>query len=90
MRRQKRRWTAIGIGVSYSVKVFDRPYSTALMVVLLVATSVVTSVASPKQKSGRGLALGHGGMRGRVQFRRRRVAAVLFKEVAGALNILRK
>jgi hypothetical protein len=86
MRRQKRRWTAIGIGVSYSVKVFDRPYSTALMVVLLVATSV----ASPKQKSGRGLALGHGGMRGRVQFRRRRVAAVLFKEVAGALNILRK
>lgn len=41
-RRKKRRWTAIGLGVSAAVKVFDRPFSAALMVVLLVATAVIS------------------------------------------------
>jgi small-conductance mechanosensitive channel len=40
--RKKRRWTASGIGVSSAVKVFERPYSTALMVVLLVATGFIS------------------------------------------------
>ncbi len=38
-RRKKRRWTASGIGVSDAVKVFERPYSAALLIVLLFATS---------------------------------------------------
>ncbi len=38
-RHKKRRWTASGIGVSAAVKVFDRPYSAALLVVMLFATS---------------------------------------------------
>jgi small-conductance mechanosensitive channel len=41
-RSKKRRWTAIGLGVSAAVKVFDRPYSAALMVVLLVSTAVIS------------------------------------------------
>jgi len=41
-RRKRRRWTDTGIGVSAAVKVFDRPYSAALMVVLLVATAVIS------------------------------------------------
>ena len=41
-RRQKRRWTASGIGVSAAVKVFERPYSAALLVVMLFATSTIS------------------------------------------------
>jgi len=44
----------------------------------------------PKAEDGAGLALGYGADRGRVQFRRLCIAAVLFKKVAGALNIVRK
>ena len=42
-RRKNRRWTASGIGVSDAVKVFERPYSAALLIVLLFATSSVSS-----------------------------------------------
>jgi len=41
-RHKKRRWTASGIGVSAAVKVFDRPYSAALLVVMVFATSAVS------------------------------------------------
>jgi potassium efflux system protein len=41
-RRKKHRWATSGIGVSPAVKVFDYPYSAALMVVLLVATAVIS------------------------------------------------
>jgi small-conductance mechanosensitive channel len=39
-RRNERQWAAGGGGVSPAARVFDRPYSAALMVVLLVATAV--------------------------------------------------
>jgi potassium efflux system protein len=39
-RRQKRQWKDSGVGVSPVVKVFDHPYSAALIIVLLVATAV--------------------------------------------------
>ncbi|PQP35564.1 hypothetical protein C6A37_01770 [Desulfobacteraceae bacterium SEEP-SAG9] len=39
-RRKKRQWKDSGVGVSPVVKVFDHPYSAALLIVLLAATSV--------------------------------------------------
>lgn len=39
-RRKKRQWKDSGVGVSPIVKVFDHPYSAALILVLLVATAV--------------------------------------------------
>ena len=39
-RRKKRQWKDSGVGVSPVVKVFDHPYSAALIIVLLVATAV--------------------------------------------------
>jgi small-conductance mechanosensitive channel len=39
-RRKKRQWKDSGVGVSPAVNVFDRPYSAALIMVLLVATAV--------------------------------------------------
>jgi potassium-dependent mechanosensitive channel len=39
-RRKKRLWKDGGVGVSAVVKVFDRPYSAALIIVLLAATAV--------------------------------------------------
>jgi potassium efflux system protein len=39
-RRQKRQWKDGGVGVSPGVKVFDQPYSAALIIVLLAATAV--------------------------------------------------
>jgi potassium-dependent mechanosensitive channel len=41
-RRKKRQWVASGTGVSSAVKVFDRPYSAALMVTLIAATVVIS------------------------------------------------
>jgi potassium efflux system protein len=39
-RRKKRQWKDSGVGVSSVVKVFDHPYSAALIIVLLAATAV--------------------------------------------------
>ncbi|WP_295317595.1 mechanosensitive ion channel domain-containing protein [Roseobacter sp.] len=39
-RRKKRQWKDSGVGVSPVVKVYDHPYSAALILVLLVATAV--------------------------------------------------
>jgi len=39
-RRKKRQWKDSGLGVSPVVKVYDHPYSAALILVLLVATAV--------------------------------------------------
>ena len=39
-RRKKRQWKDGGVGVSPVVNVFDRPYSAALIIVLLIATAV--------------------------------------------------
>jgi potassium-dependent mechanosensitive channel len=39
-RRKKRQWKDSGVGVSPVVKVFEHPYSAALILVLLVATAV--------------------------------------------------
>ena len=39
-RRKKRQWKDSGVGVSPVVKVFDHPYSAALILVLLAATAV--------------------------------------------------
>ena len=39
-RRKKRQWKDSGVGVSPVVKVFDHPYSAALIIVLLIATAV--------------------------------------------------
>jgi hypothetical protein len=42
-RRRKRHWAASGIGVSAAVNVFEQPFSAALMVVLWVASSPVST-----------------------------------------------
>jgi len=42
-RHKKRRWTADGICVPSAMEVFDRPYSTALIIALLVATATLSS-----------------------------------------------
>jgi len=39
-RRKKRQWKDSGVGVSPAVKVFDHPYSAALIIVLLIATAI--------------------------------------------------
>ncbi len=49
-RRKKRQWKDSGIGVSPVVKVFDHPYSAALIIVLLIATAV-NSPAPAKVKN---------------------------------------
>jgi potassium efflux system protein len=46
-RRKKRRWKDGGVGVSPVVNVFDRPYSAALIIVLLLATAVSSPAPAP-------------------------------------------
>lgn len=56
-RRKKRLWTAAGADVSPVLEVFERPYSAALIIVLLIATAVISPAPVPVKKLLSALAL---------------------------------